>query len=83
MLNLPDRNDFVLLVAWLLANLRPVGPRAPRKWVLLELPRSEEPRHKNDTTDVEAMAAHLTTIQPIGSLARACSTERHVVHDSG
>ena len=26
MLNLPDRNDFVLLVAWLLASLRPVGP---------------------------------------------------------
>src|SRR5215467_12597245 len=26
MLNLADRNDFVLLVAWLLASLRPVGP---------------------------------------------------------
>jgi len=26
MLNLADRNDFVLVVAWLLASLRPVGP---------------------------------------------------------
>jgi len=26
LLNLADRNDFVLLVAWLLASLRPVGP---------------------------------------------------------
>jgi hypothetical protein len=25
-LNLPDRDDFVLVVAWLMAALRPVGP---------------------------------------------------------
>ena len=65
LLNLPDRNDFVLVVAWLLATLRSGGPH-PLLAVAGEQGSAKKRRYSLAPAPATREAPHLMTMDRYG-----------------